>query len=70
MNGDGGKKTEMGLTQWVHLIVSEERDGWIKMKVCVYRVCLCVFMTFSGYRYRRKRLSYITSNNHILVTQG
>lgn len=32
MNGGRGKKIERGLTPRVHLIVSEESNGWIKRK--------------------------------------
>lgn len=46
MNGGRGKRIERGLTPWVHLIVSEASNGWIKRK------CVCFV---HGCRVSRKR---------------
>lgn len=43
MNGGRSKKIERGPTAWVHLIVSDESNGWIKRKC----VCVCVSVHLS-----------------------
>ena len=64
MNGGRGKKIETGLTTWVHLIVSDESNGWLKRK------CVCVFMHVCRVKCRRVREKDKYFHTHLLINRG